>query len=374
VNRGFLYFNHERRPWVNQAELAGRVRFGVEHDLLIGWDYQDYDSLTYRRGAANFNTTPVDLFNPVETHVPVDVYSFPITRKDYLTQRTHGVFVQDAVALTPQLKAVAGLRTDRVRRNNHNNPITNGVETAGAETNIRLGDVTYRAGLVYQPTGSFDVYAQNSTSFKPVFTIQADGTPLDPEYGELYEVGQRLRLMRDRLELSSAVYQVEKRNIARNLGGGIYEQIGKIRSRGFEADLRGRLTPMWTMDLGYGFTKATLLDYVTNAGLDLSGNVPRRAPEHTLSLSTSYAWQNGLSVSAGTRMVGKQFINDNNAVAFSPYKLLNVGAGYTRGRVQLMLNLTNVTDEVYWTSSLGNRQLYPGQPFNVIGTVRIRTN
>ena len=29
------------------------------------------------------------------------------------------------------------------------------------------------------------------------------------------------------------------------------------------------------------------------------------------------------------------------------------------------LNLTNVTDRQYWTSSLGNRQLYPGQPFNV---------
>ena len=32
------------------------------------------------------------------------------------------------------------------------------------------------------------------------------------------------------------------------------------------------------------------------------------------------------------------------------------------------------TDTQYWASSLGNRQLYPGQPFNVMATVRIRTN
>ena len=374
VNRGFLYFKHHGRPWVNQAELVGRVKFGVDHDLLVGWDYQDYDSYTHRRGAANFNTTPMDLFNPVETHVSVDVLGFPITRIDYSTQRTHGVFVQDALALTSQLKVVAGVRVDRLRRAAHNNPVANGTETEGPVTRGRSGDVTYRAGLVYQPTSAFDLYAQNSTSFKPNFSVQPDGTLLDPEYGELHEVGQRLRMMQERLELSSAVYQIEKRNIARSIGGGRFEQIGKVRSRGFEADLRGRLTPMWTVDLGYGFTKAKLLDFLTNAGVNLSGNVPRRAPEHTLSVSTSYAWQNGLSLMAGARVVSAQFINDNNAVAFSAYELLNLGASYTRGRVQFVLNLTNVTDQVYWTSSLGNRQLYPGQPFNIIGTVRVRTN
>ena len=55
----------------------GRVKFGVEHDVLVGWDYQLYDNYTDRRGAANFNTTPMDLYNPVETHVPVDVIEFP---------------------------------------------------------------------------------------------------------------------------------------------------------------------------------------------------------------------------------------------------------------------------------------------------------
>ena len=374
VNRGFLYFKHHGRPWVNQAELAGRVKFGVDHDILVGWDYQLHDNYTHRRGAANFNTTPMDLYNPVESHVSVDVLSFPITRIDYSTQRTHGVFVQDALALTSQLKVVAGARVDRLRRSAHNNPVANGTETEGPVTRGRSGDVTYRAGVVYQPTGAFDLYAQNSTSFKPNFSVQADGTLLEPEYGELHELGQRLRMMQERLELSSAVYQIEKRNVARSLGGGRFEQIGKVRSRGFEADLRGRLTSMWNVDLGYGFTKAKLVDFLTNTGVNLSGNVPRRAPEHTFSLSTSYAWQNGLTLMAGARVVGEQFINDNNAVSFSPYKLLNLGASYTRGRVQMVLNLNNVTDEVYWTSSLGNRQLYPGQPFNIIATVRVRTN
>ena len=42
--------------------------------------------------------------------------------------------------------------------------------------------------------------------------------------------------------------------------------------------------------------------------------------------------------------------------------------------MQFALNVTHVTDTPYRASSLGNRQLCPGQPFNVMATVRIRTN
>jgi iron complex outermembrane receptor protein len=374
VNRGFLYFKHNRRPWTNQAEFSGRAKLGVDHDFLVGWDYQDHGNFTHRRGAANFNTTPMDLYNPVESHVFRNLDDFAITRVDYSTSRTNGVFFQDTLTLMQKVKVVAGGRFDRVRRSNHNNPVANGVETEGPVTLGQSEKFTYRTGLVYQPAAMVDLYAQNSTSFKPNFTIQANGLPLDPEYGEQYEVGQRLRLMQDRLQLSTAVFQIEKRNIARSLGGGVYEQIGKLRSRGFEAELAGRVRPPWLVNLGYGLTRATFLDYRTAAGANLSGNTPRRAPAHTVSFSTSYNWQNGLSLTAGGQVVSSQFISDNNTVRFNGYELLHVGGSYTSGRVQYALNLTNVTDRQYWASSLGNRQLYPGQPFNVMASVRIRTN
>jgi iron complex outermembrane recepter protein len=376
VNRGFLYFAHHREPVLNQAEFSGQVRLGVTHDFLAGWDYQYFPGYTNRRGAANFNTTPLDLYDPVETHVPVNLDDFPVTRRDHQTNRTNGIFFQDTVALTQQVKVVAGGRFDQIRRNTHNNPVANGVETEGPVTRPEYEKFTHRLGLVYQPTVSLDLYAQNSSSFRPNFTIQADGSTLEPEYGEQYEVGQRLRLMQERLQLSTAVFNLEKRNVARNLGGGVYEQIGKVRARGVEAEVAGLVTSAWQLTLGYGFTDATFLDYFTGtgAGIDLSGNTPRRAPEHTVTFSTSYAWRNGLSLSAGGQIVSEQFINDTNTIRFSPYELLDVGASYTTGRMQYALNLTNVTGRQYWTSSLGNRQLYPGQPFNVLATVRVRMN
>jgi iron complex outermembrane receptor protein len=373
VNRGFLYFKHHRRPWTNQAELSGQAKLGVDHGFLVGWDYQDYSNATDRRAAANFNTTPMDLYNPVETHVNVDLDTFPVTRVDHFDQSTNGVFVQDTMTLRPQVKLVAGGRYDFVDRSDYRNPVTNGTETKGPVTARESNKFTYRAGLVYQPSSNIDVYVQNSTAFRPSFSVQADGTPLEPETGELFEVGNRLRLMRDRVEISAAVFNVEKRNVARSIGGGNFDQIGKIRSRGFESELHGRPHAGWSVDLGYGFADATFLDYFTNAGANLSGNTPRRAPEHTVSFSTSYSW-GGLSVSGGGRVVTSQFINDSNTVGFSGYELLDAGVAYSRGRFQYTLNLTNLTDREYFTSSLGNRQLYPGQPFNVLATIRVRTN
>ena len=153
----------------------------------------------------------------------------------------------------------------------------------------------------------------------------------------------------------------------------MFDQIGAIRSRGFEAELHGRATSALGVDLGYGFTKATFLDYFTNAGANLSGMTPRRAPVHTVTVSSSYNWASGLTLTGGARIVSDQFINDTNTVGFSGYTVVDAGVSYRRGPVQYGLNLTNLTDREYFTSSLGNRQLYPGQPFNVMATVRILT-
>lgn len=106
----------------------------------------------------------------------------------------------------------------------------------------------------------------------------------------------------------------------------------------------------------------------------LSGNTPRRSPRHTVTFSTSYLWPNGLAVMGAGQYISSQFLNDAETVEFNGYERLSLGVSYTSGRAQYALNLTNVTNTAYWQSSLGSRQLYPGEPFNVMATVRIRTN
>jgi len=371
VNRGFLYFKHHRRPWTNQAELTGHVRFGVAHDLLAGWDRQDYSNFTTRSNAASVPTTPIDLYDPVETHVTRT--DFSVSRLDYTDVLTNSFYVQDQMTLAPQLKAVFGLRGDFLERATHNNPVTAGVETEVEPVLRESKKMTYRGGLVYQPLTRLDIYAQTATSFRPNYNLQPDGSTIDPEYGRMYEAGHRLRLAGDRLSFGSAVFLIEKRNVANSRPGGFWDIAGKIRSKGVEADVDGRINRSWLVRGGYGYTDAKNLDYVTTSA-DFSGKLRTRAPRHSVNFSTSYAMSNGLALSLGGRMFTKQFLNDANTLSFDGYSLFDATVSYLRGRVQYSLAVKNLTDAEYWASTLGQRQFYPGEPRRVMATVRVLTN
>lgn len=370
VNREFLYFKHARRPYFGQAELSGRVRFGLDHDILAGLELQRYRSRTTRSVDASAETTPIDLFNPVETHVTWT--SFPVSRYDYTRNRTNAVYVQDAVTLGTRLKAVAGVRFDGLTRRTNNNPVNNGIETPVDAVRRESSALTWRAGVVYQPVDRIDVYAQYATAFRPNFNLQADGSTIDPETGRQIEVGQRFRASRARIEITTSAFQIEKRNIALARPGGVFDLAGRIRSRGAEAEIEWRPSALSRLAVGYGFTNARYLDYVTTSA-SFSGHVRPRAPKHTLSVGGSVAFANGLALAGHVQGRSRQFVDDANTLALDSYAVADASVSYTRGRVQYSLALTNLTDTEYWASTLGNSQLYPGEPLRVMATLRLRT-
>ena len=102
--------------------------------------------------------------------------------------------------------------------------------------------------------------------------------------------------MRDRVQLNTTVFNITKRNVTFSRPGGIFEQVGKVRSRGFEADLDARVSPALSVNLGYGYTDAQYVDYRSTPTTDFSGNRPPRTPPHTLSFTGTYTWNNRLSL------------------------------------------------------------------------------
>ena len=366
VTREFLYFKHQRRPLTNQLEFSGPLRFGVSHDLLAGWDHQTYNSRTTRATDASVLTTPIDLYNPVETHALQP--TFAPTRYDYSASYTNGFYVQDHLTLLPQVKAVVGMRFDAIRRYTHNNPVANGVETDVPEVKRVSRKATGRIGLVYQPASAVDLYAQYATSFRPNFSVQPDGSTLEPEYGVSYEAGQRFRLLDSRLQLNTSVFQITKRNVTFSRPGGFFEQIGKVRSRGFEADLTTMLSPVWQLNVGYGYTDAVYLDYRTSLTTDFTGNRRPRVPPHTVTAMTQYTWDR-LTLMASTQFRDAQFLNDQNTLSLDAFSLLNLAATYRQGPLQYNISVSNVTDAFYYASIRGNQQFYPGEPRRVTATV-----
>jgi iron complex outermembrane receptor protein len=87
---------------------------------------------------------------------------------------------------------------------------------------------------------------------------------------------------------------------------------------------------------------------------------------------TGYDWPNGLGVNLGLRTQSSLFIDRTNQFTIDGYGLVNLGVRYRRGNVEYAVNVNNLTDTEYFASVLYDSQMYPGEPINVLGTIRVR--
>jgi iron complex outermembrane receptor protein len=370
VDRSYLYFKHHGRPLMNIAELTGRVKKGIEQNLVFGWETQRYRAHSTRPAESFFAAESIDAFNPVETQGPT---ALVIDRSSVLTNTTNAVYVQDHLTLGPRVKLLLGGRYDIYRNETHLDTIDDGVVvTPGPLVKRDAEAFSGRAGLVYQPSRRVDLYGSFANSFKPYNINQPDGSTLDPLTGTQIEFGQRFHIAADRVQLNTAVYRILKQNVAFGRPGGLFAQAGEVESRGFEADLETALTSSWRINGGYAFTDAQLLDYEESVGVNLRGNTPVFAPRHTFNLWTGYDWRNGFGVNVGGRYIGTVFADNANVFEVDGYGLANVAVRYRRGALEYALNINNITDTKYFVPHLDYAQVYPGDPSNVLGTVRVR--
>ena len=154
--------------------------------------------------------------------------------------------------------------------------------------------------------------------------------------------------------------------------GDVYVQAGEVRSRGFEADFTTSLRSNWRINAVYGLTDAEFLDYEESVGTNLRGNTPTFAPRHTFNVWTSYDLPNGFGVNVGVRYIGQVFADNDNLFVVDGYGVLNLGARYRHGRFEYSLNINNLTSTDYFVPHQDYLQVYPGEPINVLGTVRVR--
>jgi len=369
IDRYYLFFYHHRRPLMNIAELTAHTRKGVEQDFVFGWESQRYHNYTTLPEEDFFQAASIDAFNPVETQGPSDL---TITRQNVFTNTTNAFYAQDHLTLSSKVKVLLGGRYDIYRRNSHTDPIENDEVTGtGPITERDTEAFTGRAGVVYQPVPLVDLYGSYATSFTPLTLAQPDGRTLDPETGEQWEFGQRFHMARDKMQLNTSVYRLLRQNVAFRRPGNIYVQAGEVESKGFEADLETIPAANWRLNFGYAFTDAQFNDFETSPGTNLRGNVPTYAPRHTFNVWAGYEWPNGFGVSAGARYFGEVFADQENTFSVDGYGLLNVAARYRKGPIELGVNLNNVTDTEYLIPHQDYLQLYPGEPVNVLGTVRV---
>ncbi|WP_420478991.1 TonB-dependent receptor [Brevundimonas sp. FT23028] len=286
------------------------------------------------------------------------------------TTETVGVYAFDSINLTERLILNLGLRWDRysVEGLSRSATATAGVYGAVTETPTPSADwdfVNYQVGLVYKPTRDTSVYASYSTSSTPPTIAAGDQNTaptaaqavLDPEETTSYEVGAKASLFRDQLQLSAAVFRLERRN-AVTQSTPVVVQDGEVRVQGLELGVSGNITPEWQVFGGYTWMDSELVKgALTSGGLPnpLNGQQLANTPEHAFSLFTTYRVMPNLSVGGGVYYVSDSFGGNQggagggtNRIYAPEYTRVDLFASYDINETaSLQLNIQNAADEEY---------------------------
>lgn len=359
-------FNYRKLEWTDrdvQLNVTGHFSTGrFEHTLLTGVEYEDYDyKSVIRRSGGAVSDYPIDIFNPVYGQARPALTRTTTHDKENL--KTYAAFVQDQVALTERLKLLAGVRFERFEHDYDN------LLPGSRDWNASDNAATPRLGFTFDLTDDLAVYANTARSFKPNSGASRTGGGFKPEEGKSYEVGMKWEGLDRQLSVDAALYHIVKKNVLTTdpVDSTFSVAAGEVRSRGFDLNLVGNLTPAWRLMGSYAYVDAE----VAKDNTLRSGTRLLNIPQQTFSLLNVYEFQDGplrgLGLGAGGRYVDQRAGQTAN-VAFSmdSYTVFDVLGYYkVNDNVKLNLDVKNVFDEDYEEGAFGNVYAYPGAPRTV---------
>ena len=331
----------------------------IEHYLIGGVDYYNTrsDSTTRQIDYSDPGSySPIDLFDPVYG-APPPAYA---TTTESLT-KTHlwGLYLQDHLKFFERLTLTLGGRFDW--------------SSSGDDS---VNDFTPRAGITYALTPGLAVYGNYSQSFNPQwFSRDQEGSVVDPETGENFELGLKSSLLDGRLQTLLAVYQLTRENVATaNVATpDLFDSIatGEQRSRGIEVEGAFEITPGWDLTAAYTFIDAEITkDNTLPVGARLQG-----VPKHAFNAWMKYTFQYGPLAGLGFGLGGRYYTDQHgdatyqNMFELPAYGLMDAAIYYTRGPFRAQVNVNNVLDEEYFAGSYNELYVLPGEPINVRATI-----
>lgn len=366
ITRFFAERQYYTNDYTLQANVVGNFNTGsIEHTLLAGVD-ANFNRFEEDFTRADFTRPSIlNVFNPVYGTPRPDISNAPEFPLFETATDRYGFFLQDQIAFSEQFILVGSLRYDTVD-----------LQDAGTPENSRSTDAwSPRVGLVYQPTETLAIYANYSRAFVPNSGSRTvDGTFLEPERSEGYEVGVKAELLEGDLLATLTYFDITKQNISTTDPNNplFVVATGEQRSQGVEFDIVGEILPGWNIIANYAYIDARISEDNTNP----VGNRLPDAPYHSAGLWTTYEIQQGdlqgLGFGLGVNYVGNREGDLANSFEVEDYWLTNAALFYERDDWRLGLNFNNIFDVDYIrvtdNRSFGN---IPGAPFSVVGSVSV---
>ncbi|UJR61170.1 TonB-dependent siderophore receptor [Dickeya zeae] len=343
----------------------------VQHTVLSGVDYkwQDRDYNYWRNSGSGYN---FDWANPSyggSYLVSDSQLSLNQSYKKKLDQV--GVYLQDQMEWNQWNLLLSGRHDwSQIRTQDH---------TTSTSTQQDDSKFTGRTGLLYAFDNGISPYVSYSTSFEPNLDSGAPGTPaFKPTTGEQSEVGIKFQPKGSNTLLTLSLFDITQKNITSYNSVTQYnEQIGKVKSKGAEAEVHTQLTPEISLMAAYTYTDAVTKDSYTASQVN---KTPSAIPRHSASTWGSYSFQNGplrgVTLGTGVRYVGSSYGDNAESFKVPAYTLYDAMARYELGSLSsqlkgttVQLNVNNLTDKRYVASCGGDTACFYGSGRTVVATV-----
>ncbi|WP_308366397.1 MULTISPECIES: TonB-dependent siderophore receptor [unclassified Microbulbifer] len=379
--------------------LSGTFELGgVDNNLYVGANY-------YRRGVDHtdglaltgagipgiytYAVDIIDIYADEQPALAAPKTQTEISRNDEVTHEA-GLSVQNLAQLTERLNLLAGLRYDYFEREAEQTAYYTAlsavafVENAAPEKREESDhnhNLSGQLGVLYEVIPGVSTYGAYSESFQPNYTDITAGVTspdnLDPEKARQVELGVKSQLFDDRVRLSLAWYDLNRRNVAKaeNLQLRLN---GEEDSRGLELEGSVQVVDGMNLIFSYARVDAEIVDDGEESRGN-EGNTPYGVPEDSARLWSTYEFVDGrlrgLGLGAGAVYTGSRQGDDANTWKLPSYTVFDLAAWYylpvsSDSKVKLQAGIKNVTDKEYYPANLNAFRINVGEPRTVYASVR----
>lgn len=363
----------DRKNFINQTDILYKINTGrFEHQLLAGMEVgtQKTTNSRFIAGSSERVSSSVSVFSPTY-NLPINLSN--TSRNQASEIDIFALYIQDQIKISEQWQAIVGVRHDQLKTH-YDNIKSN--QTLVVTDSL----VSPRAGLIFKPLENLSLYGAYSLSYVPragdqLISLTATTKSLQPEKFINKELGAKYDIT-SQLSLTAAIYELERKNVAMTDPANTSQNIvidGQL-TKGVEFGITGKMTDRWSMVGGYSYQDATFTKAMTISGVSYTaGATLGQTPSHTFSLWNRYDFNENWGAAIGV-------VSRSQMYALTPSTTAStVLPGFARvdaalfwkasDKMQLQLNVENLTDKDYLASAHTNNNLTPGAPLTARATL-----
>lgn len=303
---------------------------------------------------------------------------------DFATEeKIYALYSELKYALTNDLTATLNGRYDKIEHNYTD------ATNSSRDVNPSYDVGSYRAGFDYNLTPKSSLYASVSTGFrtptveqisKNNVSLQADPTLNIPsiigvETTQNYEIGIRGEYAS--LTYDASIFQLDRKNYIGAIAGSYitsddpdesnYDNVGDMRSRGFELALSSDQSKKLSFNLAYTYLDAVFTSYslsqqltkntahygqpsnATFQRVDLSGNQVPRTSHHMVNLTIDYKPTSKLTITPEINARSSYYADEINAHEQGGYAVVNLTTEYKfNDSLELFGRIDNLLNRNYY--------------------------